>query len=69
LRIWQQGPFSRQWYRDKFLPTLLPLLELDTERILVTHGPPILKGGRQALRAALAAPPWDHAAVPRPGQG
>jgi hypothetical protein len=68
LRVWQQGPFSMQWYRDKFLPTLLPLQALDAERILVTHGPPVLKGGRQALGAALATPPWDHAAVPRPAK-
>jgi hypothetical protein len=60
LRIWQQGPFSPRWYREKFLPTLVPLLELDVERVLVTHGPPVLAGGREALRAALAAPPWDH---------
>lgn len=62
LRIWQQGPFSRQWYREKFLPTLLPLLQLDVERVLATHGPPVLADGRAALRAALAAPPWDHTA-------
>jgi hypothetical protein len=62
LRIWQQGPFSTQWYREKFLPTLLPLLKLDVERVLATHGPPALTGGREALRAALSAPPWDHTA-------
>jgi len=59
LRVWQPGPFSPTWYRDGFLPTLTPLLELDFERVLVTHGPPVLRDGRAALAAALAAPPWD----------
>jgi hypothetical protein len=63
LRVWQQGPFSKQWYREKFLPTLAPLLTLDVERVLATHGPPVTHGGREALRAAVAAPPWDHAAL------
>ncbi len=61
LRIWQPGPFSKQWYREKFLPTLLPLLELDVDHVLVTHGPPVLEGAREALRAAVTSPPWDHA--------
>lgn len=61
LRVWQPGPFSKAWYREKFLPTMQPLLTLDTERALVTHGPPLLTDARRALRDALAAPPWDHA--------
>jgi glyoxylase-like metal-dependent hydrolase (beta-lactamase superfamily II) len=34
---------------------LTPLLALDPERILVSHGQPVLAGGREALRSALAA--------------
>ena len=59
LRIWQERPFSPAWYRDKFLPSLLPLLELDVEIVLATHGAPLLRDGRAALRRALASPPWD----------
>ncbi len=59
LRIWQERPFSPAWYHDKFLPSLLPLLELDVEIVLATHGAPLLRDGRAALRRALASPPWD----------
>jgi hypothetical protein len=38
---------------------LRPLLDLDVERVLVTHGPAVVEGGRQKLQAALEAPPWD----------
>ena len=34
---------------------LEPLLELPIERVLVSHGAPVLGGGREALRAALHA--------------
>jgi glyoxylase-like metal-dependent hydrolase (beta-lactamase superfamily II) len=60
LRVWAQEPPREAWYRERFLPTLEPLLDLDVERILVTHGAPVLSGGREALRAALQAPPWLH---------
>ncbi len=33
---------------------LRPLLELPVERVLVSHGEPVLEGGREALAAALA---------------
>jgi hypothetical protein len=33
---------------------LSPLLELPVERVLVSHGEPVLRGGGEALRAALA---------------
>jgi hypothetical protein len=48
------------FYRDRFAPTLEPLLELDWDRALVTHGEPLLDGGRRALRRALRAKPWYH---------
>jgi len=28
--------------------------------VLVTHGQPLLRGGKRALRAALDAKPWYH---------
>jgi glyoxylase-like metal-dependent hydrolase (beta-lactamase superfamily II) len=63
LRVWIWNPLDdkrMRWYRDHFAPTLEPLLELPAERILVTHGEPVLKGGAKALRAAVAAEPWDY---------
>jgi hypothetical protein len=36
------------------------LLDLDVNRVLVTHGVPILTEGRAALREALDAGPWYH---------
>ena len=32
---------------------LRPLLDLDIERVLVSHGEPVLGGGREALETAL----------------
>lgn len=49
-----------RFYRERFNPTLEPLLQLDFERVLVTHGEPLLEGGKKALRDALAAKPWYH---------
>src|SRR5262249_50885078 len=64
LRIWHwRDPLSAdrlRWYRERFNPTLAPLLELDLERILVTHGPPVLHDGAAALRRALDTDPWAH---------
>ena len=66
LRLWAQDRVDERragWYAQRFAPTLRPLLELDVERVLVTHGEPVLAGAREALAAAFAAPPWYH----RPG--
>lgn len=60
LRVWQQDPTAPDWYERRFVPTLLPLLDLDLERVLVTHGECVLHGARQALRDALDAGPWDY---------
>lgn len=57
LRVWDQSGGSPDWYERRLLPTLQPLAALDVERVLVTHGPPVLTGGQRALRDALAAPP------------
>jgi hypothetical protein len=49
-----------RFYRERFNPTLEPLLELDFDSALVTHGQPLLEGGKRALKDALAAKPWYH---------
>jgi hypothetical protein len=46
------------FYTQRFAPSLRPLLELDFDNVLVTHGDPILGGGTEALRQALKAKPW-----------
>jgi hypothetical protein len=63
LRVWVQAEITdqrRAWYRRQLIPALEPLLALDCERVLVTHGPPALHDGRAALAAAFAAEPWFH---------
>jgi hypothetical protein len=63
LRVWDWVDDSakrKAWYRNRFIPTLEPLLALEIESVLVTHGPPVVGGGREALREALAADPWHY---------
>jgi hypothetical protein len=48
------------FYKDRFAPSVRPLLELGADNVLVTHGQPILGGGTEALRGALDARPWYH---------
>jgi hypothetical protein len=49
-----------RFHRERFNPTLEPLLELAFDRVLVTHGQPIRKGGKAALRDALDSRPWSR---------
>ena len=51
---------AERFYRERFNPTLEPLLELRAENVLVTHGDPVMGGGTEALRMALMAEPWYH---------
>jgi hypothetical protein len=63
LRVWAQRRVDEdvvRFHRERFNPTLEPLLELDVERVLVTHGEPVLRDGRTQLEAALRAEPWYH---------
>jgi hypothetical protein len=63
LRVWAADPVDdkvERFYRERFNPTLKPLLELDFERVLVTHGEPVMKDGKKALRSALRSKPWYH---------
>jgi len=46
---WLEGATVKQLVRS-----LLPLLDLPVERILVSHGDPVLQGGKDALRALIA---------------
>lgn len=60
LRIWQESPTDPLWHERVFVPTLRPLLDLDVEHVLVTHGPAVLHDGRRALADAMAAGAWDY---------
>lgn len=59
LRVWAFSEWNERWYRERFRPTLEPLAELPVDRVLVTHGPPVLRDGARALREALDAGPWS----------
>ncbi len=39
--------------REELRALLMPLLELPIERVLVSHGEPVLSGGAEALRRCL----------------
>ena len=61
LRVWSDERVDAhvsRFYRERFNPTLEPLLELDFDSVLVTHGQPVMQGGRQQLEQALRAEPW-----------
>jgi hypothetical protein len=63
LVVWSSEKIDakvERFYRERFNPTLEPLLELDFDSVLVTHGQPLLGGGKLALRRALDAKPWYH---------
>jgi hypothetical protein len=61
IRVWDSpSRGDTPWYRDRFLPTLLPLLELDIDHVLVTHGPPAIGDGQATLQRGLASPPWHR---------
>lgn len=58
LRLWEEvDERRRSWFERRFLPSLEPLLDLDVERVLPTHGLPVISGGHAALEAMIDAPP------------
>ena len=60
LRVWADlEERTEEWYRGRLLPTLEPLLELEPEHVLATHGPSAIGDGQAKLRRALADPPWS----------
>jgi hypothetical protein len=61
LHLWEQPvqkESRRLWYRQRFLPTMQRLADLGPDRILVTHGQPVMTDGREALQRALDRGPW-----------
>jgi hypothetical protein len=63
LVVWASAKVDakiERFHRERFNPTLEALLDLDFERVLVTHGQPIRKGGKAALRDALDSRPWSR---------
>jgi hypothetical protein len=63
LRVWSERSVDAEvvrFYRERFNPTLEPLLDLDFDCVLVTHGRPVLENGRAELASALRAEPWYH---------
>jgi hypothetical protein len=65
LRVWADGKVDakvERFYRERFNPTLEPLLELDFDAVLPTHGEPLQTGGKKALHDALKAKPWNQRA-------
>jgi glyoxylase-like metal-dependent hydrolase (beta-lactamase superfamily II) len=63
LRVWVQHELTdqrRRWYRERLAPSLRGLAALDVERVLVTHGPPVLSGGAAALAQAIEDEPWNR---------
>jgi hypothetical protein len=63
LRFWMQREVTEQrraWFRATAVPRLAPLLEIDFDRALVTHGEPVIKDAHAALEDALAGEPWYH---------
>lgn len=62
-RQWTAKPIDEgvlKFHRERFAPTLEPLLELEPERLLMTHGPSYPSDGTKLLREAIDAPPWHH---------
>jgi len=63
LKVWAADKIDakvERFYRERFNPTLEPLLELPFDAVLPTHGQPLLTGGKRSLRQALRAKPWYH---------
>ncbi len=61
--IWSQRPLNEpvlRFHRRRFNPSLAPLLDLEFDHLLLTHGPSVIGNGREALARAIAADPWYH---------
>ncbi len=61
LRMWAHEHIDarrRRFYRERFAPTLAPMLDLPVQAILVTHGEPVTDDAVSALRACIEAGPW-----------
>jgi glyoxylase-like metal-dependent hydrolase (beta-lactamase superfamily II) len=63
LAVWSDRKVDdkvERFYRERFNPTLEPLLELPFDAVLVTHGRPVMERGKAALEGAIEAKPWYH---------
>ena len=64
LRFWpprlSDSHGDRSWYEQHYLPAVQALAQLPVERVLVTHGRPVLHDGADALTASLARTPWSR---------
>jgi hypothetical protein len=61
LVVWATARVDKKierFHRERFNPTLEPLLELDFDRVLVTHGEPVMTDGPKKLASALRSRPW-----------
>ena len=54
------GEEAAALYRRLFRASLEPLLELEADIVLPSHGEPVISGGGTALAAALAGPAWGE---------
>lgn len=61
LRAWLQDEHEREDYNEQVLPAMRPLVLLGAERVLTTHGAPVLADGSRVLAATLAGEPWRFA--------
>jgi len=64
LRVWPRlrpDALARGTYEERLLPTLHPMADLAVDRILVTHGNPVLADGAAELRRACERPIWKRA--------
>lgn len=58
---WAEGGEAGQArYRKEFRASLRRLLDVPLDMVLVSHGEPVLEGGRDALAAALEGPEWGE---------
>jgi glyoxylase-like metal-dependent hydrolase (beta-lactamase superfamily II) len=53
LRLCPKSWLPRDLTREQLAQNLRPLLDLPVVRVIVSHGEPVLRGGRKALAAAL----------------
>lgn len=54
------GEEGRERHASQLRPSIRGLVDLGAERVLPSHGAPVLAGGAAALAAAVLAPPWGE---------
>lgn len=54
------GEEGRERHTAQLRPSIRRLVDLGAERVLPSHGAPVLAGGAAALAAAVLAPPWGE---------